>query len=167
MVEEYDIKLRQKSAKTFLDKWYIQHVRDEIDFIYSQIESLKDSKTKDILKVILSRTIRSCRATTHSDLATLLEPVTSAYYCHKHGKICKPLFSILRWWETYSKDTIERLGEFGKLRTETKQICLVGDCREIDLIKELKKVNKKPYSFVQKELTYNFSITYSPLAFVN
>jgi len=151
MVEEYEIKLKQKSTKTFLDKWYIQHVRDEIDFVYSQIESLEDSKTKDILKVILSRTIRSCRATTHSDLATLLEPITTTYYCHKHGKICKPLFSILKWWETYSLDTIKRLGEFDKLRTETKQVCLVGDSREIDLIKELNKVDKKFASLVKNK----------------
>jgi len=59
--------------------------------------------------------MRSCRATTHADLATLVEPVTTPYYCAKHGKICKPLFSILKWWETYSKDTVKRLAQFDKL----------------------------------------------------
>ena len=65
--------------------------------------------------------MRSCRATTHSDLATLKEPITATYYCSKHGKICKPLFSILSWWERYSEDTILRLADFDKLRTDTFQ----------------------------------------------
>ena len=102
---------------------------------------MSDSKIKDALKVILSRTIRSCRATTHSDLATLIEPVSASYYCAKHGKICKPLFSILNWWERYCDDTIERFHEFNKIRTDTTQICLTGDSRTIDLIKALEKPN--------------------------
>jgi hypothetical protein len=36
--------------------------------------------------------------------------------CSKHGKICKPLFSILKWWKTYSKDTLSRLKTFDHLR---------------------------------------------------
>ncbi len=151
LVKKYDIILRQESSETFLDKWFTQHVREEIDFVYSKIKRLRNSNTKDILKLILSRTIRSCRATTHSDLATLYEPINKTYYCHKHGKICKPLFSILRWWETYTKDTVERLAEFNLLRTETKQLCLTGDSREIDLIGELRKVDKKFASMVRKQ----------------
>ncbi len=151
LIKEYDIKLKQDKSDNFLDKWYIKHVREEIDFVYSLIQSLDDSTTKDILRLILSRTIRSCRATTHSDLATLLEPVTDTYYCHKHGKICKPLFSILRWWESYTKDTFARLNEFKKSKTDTKQICLTGDSREIDLIKVLNKVDKKFASLVKKQ----------------
>ncbi|HPN88947.1 MAG TPA: site-specific DNA-methyltransferase, partial [Candidatus Omnitrophota bacterium] len=83
--------------------------------------------------------IRSCRATTHSDLATLIEPVTTTYYCVKHGKICKPLFSILNWWQRYSQDTIVRLNEFNNLKTETSQICLTGDSRTIDVVQALEK----------------------------
>jgi hypothetical protein len=143
LVKKYDIILEPKSLDSFLDKWFSQHVRDEIEFVYSKIKRMRNSNTKDILKLILSRTIRSCRATTHSDLATLVEPINKTYYCHKHGKICKPLFSILRWWETYTTDTVERLIEFNQLRTETKQICLTGDSKEIDLIEKLKKVDKK------------------------
>jgi len=94
LVREYDVELELKEVGSFLDKWYLKHVRDEIDFVFTKIKNLGNSNKKDILKVILSRTIRSCRATTHSDLATLIKPISSTYYCHKHGKICKPLFSI-------------------------------------------------------------------------
>jgi len=91
---------------------------------------------------MLSRTIRSCRATTHSDLGTLKEPVTTTYYCRKHGKICKPLFTILTWWERYTKDTLKRIMEFENLRTDTHQYCIAGDSRAVDLVERLYK--KKP-----------------------
>jgi hypothetical protein len=143
LVDEYAIDLLQKESKTFLDKWYLRPVREEIDFVFGLIERLKDKQLKKVLGVILSRTIRSCRATTHADLATLKEPVSAPYYCAKHGKICKPLFSIQSWWETYSKDTIARLAEFEKLRTETYQYCLTGDSQRIDIVSALKKFHPK------------------------
>ncbi|MDR3366279.1 MAG: site-specific DNA-methyltransferase [Prevotellaceae bacterium] len=139
LVKQYSIKLRQEKNDTFLDKWYSQHVRDEIEFVFNEIKSIKNLNTKKIISIILSRTIRSCRATTHADLATLLEPVTTTYYCSKHGKMCKPLFSILKWWESYTKDTIKRLAQFDALRTQTFHYCLTGDSRAIDIFAELKK----------------------------
>lgn len=141
LVKQYNIKLRQDKADSFLDKWYSQHIRDEIQFVFDEIRKIKNTDTKRIISIILSRTIRSCRATTHADLATLIEPITATYYCSKHGKICKPLFSIIKWWKTYTKDTVKRLSEFDKLRTKTFQVCLTGDSRTIDILKELKKKN--------------------------
>lgn len=141
LVKVYNIKLKQDKADTFLDKWYSQHIRDEIHFVFDEIKKIKDADTKRIISIILSRTIRSCRATTHADLATLIEPITATYYCAKHGKVCKPLFSILKWWETYTKDTVNRLSQFDRLRTQTFQVCLTGDSRTIDVFNELEKKN--------------------------
>jgi hypothetical protein len=140
-VKQYGIKLQQEKCDSFLDKWYSQHIRDEIEFVFDEIKKIEERDIKKIISVILSRTIRSCRATTHADLATLAEPVTATYYCAKHGKICKPLFSILKWWETYTKDTMDRLAKFDKLRTQTFQRCLTGDSRNIDIFAEIKKKN--------------------------
>jgi len=151
LIYEYNIKLRQNDTSTFLSKWYLKNVRDEIDFVFEKIKKIQDSDIKKITSIILSRTIRSCRATTHADLATLVEPVTTTYYCSKHGKICKPLFSILKWWETYSRDTIKRLSEFNSLRTDTFQYCLTGDSRNIDILKELYKKNKEFASLVHNK----------------
>ncbi|MBI3195603.1 MAG: site-specific DNA-methyltransferase [Ignavibacteriae bacterium] len=137
LVKMYDIQLHQIDNKRFLGKWYLQHIRNEVDFVFGLVKKIKNVSTKSVVSVILSRTIRSCRATTHSDLATLLEPISTTYYCSKHGKVCKPLFSILSWWERYSKDTISRLAEFNNLRTNTSQYCLTGDSREIDIFSEL------------------------------
>lgn len=142
LVKEYKIELLQNKSDIFLDKWFTQVVRDEIDFVFEEIKKIKNIQTKRILSIVLSRTIRSCRATTHSDLATLFEPQITTYYCKKHGKICKPLFSILSWWERYSKDTVKRLNQFDKLRTNTSQVCLTGDSRNIDIFSELEKRNE-------------------------
>ncbi|MGR3984271.1 MAG: site-specific DNA-methyltransferase, partial [Gammaproteobacteria bacterium] len=98
LVNEHGIALQQECSRSFLDKWFLQPVRDEIDFVFGKIKSIEDQPAKRLLALILSRTARSCRATTHADLGTLKSPVTAAYYCKKHGKVCKPVFSILGWW---------------------------------------------------------------------
>ncbi len=139
LIDKYNIELKQDKNESFLDKWFIKVVRDEIDFVFDEIKKIKDISTKRILMIVLSRTIRSCRATTHSDLGTLIEPQLTTYYCRKHGKMCKPLFSIDSWWNRYAKDTLKRLKEFDTLRTDTHQICLTGDSRNIDINSELKK----------------------------
>lgn len=130
LINQYGIQLKQEKTNSFLDRWYLQHIRTEIDFIFNLVKQIKNTQTKKVISIILSRTIRSCRATTHADLATLKEPVTTTYYCAKHGKICKPLFSILGWWERYSKDTVKRLEIFDELRTDTHQVCLAGDSKK-------------------------------------
>jgi DNA modification methylase len=151
LIEQYKIKLRQENENSFLEKWYTQHIREEIEFVHNEIKKVQNPETKKILNIILSRTIRSCRATTHADLATLLEPVTTTYYCSKHGKICKPLFSIMKWWNTYSKDTVKRLGQYDKIRKNTFHTCLTGDSRNIDIIEQLNKSNPEFAKLIQKQ----------------
>ncbi|MCK4352069.1 site-specific DNA-methyltransferase [candidate division WOR-3 bacterium] len=141
LVNEYKIKLKQDKTDNFLDIWYLYPVRQEINYIFEKIKKIENINVKKILAIILSRTIRSCRATTHSDLATLKEPVFTTYYCTKHKKICKPLFSIYKWWDKYTKDTIQRILEFNLYRTDSYQICLTGDSRTINILRELEKKN--------------------------
>lgn len=151
LVEKYNIKLRQEKQETFLDKWYTEQIRSELEYVHFLIKTIEDIKIQDLLCIILSRTMRSCRATTHSDLATLKDAVTTTYYCGKHGKICKPLFSILKWWQTYSKDTIKRLQEFNTLRTDTFQQCIVGDSRTIDIFKEIEAIDANFAAKIKKD----------------
>jgi len=142
LVEDYKVQLKQEKTDNFIDKWFLKNVRDEIDVVFNEIKKIENIRTKKILAIILSRTMRSCRATTHADLATLTETVDKTYYCAKHGKMCKPLFSILKWWETYCNDTVKRLKQFDKLRTKTYQECLTGDARSIDILGSLSYKNK-------------------------
>ena len=139
LIDKYQIKIKQDTNDTFLGKWFLQPVREEIDFLFEELKKTDNQDIKRITAIILSRTVRSCRATTHADLATLVEPVTTTYYCKKHGKICKPIFSILGWWERYTLDTVSRLKEFESLRTDTFQICLTGDSRTINIYGETTK----------------------------
>ena len=141
LINQYGINLWQRNSENFLDTWYLSPVRAEIDFVFERIKHIQNRETQRVIQVILSRTIRSCRATTHADLGTLKEPVTAVYYCAKHGKMCKPLFSILGWWERYSQDTVQRFVQFDKLRTDTSQICLTGDSRTINIIEVLEGDN--------------------------
>lgn len=149
LISKYSIKNNAISENSFLDKWFLEEIRDEIDFVFKEIKNIEDLKLKKILSVILSRTIRSCRATTHSDLATLKHPITTTYYCKKHGKICKPIFTIINWWDRYVKDTLKRLVQFNYLRTDTFQKCIVGDSRNVNIIENIK--NEEFKSKLEKE----------------
>ena len=144
LVDKYKIELKQNKNNSFLDKWYIKNIRKEIDFAFEKIKNKKNKKNKKILAIILSRTIRSCRATTHSDLATLKEPQLTSYYCWKHKKICKPLFSIKYWFNRYANDTIYRIREFQGLKTNAHWASITGDSRIVD-IKEIIKERNKPF----------------------
>lgn len=143
LVEKYNVPLQQCPTDSFLDKWYFQNVRNEINCVFEELKKIQNLQTKKIISVILSRTIRSCRATTHADLATLVAPISTTYYCRKHGKICKPLFSIIKWWKTYTNDTLKRLQQFSKLRTDTFQYCITSDSRTVNVFDEIKKQNEK------------------------
>ena len=152
LVAEYQIDLQMPpDSARFMKQWYLPGIRAEIDFVHNLIQEVEDSSTQNALMLILSRTIRSCRATTHADLGTLRKPVTTTYYCRKHGKVCKPLFSILGWWDRYCKDSVQRWGEFGKLKTDTFQHCLTGDSRTIDIFAMLKGVNPQFSEQVQNQ----------------
>ena len=138
LLKAYNIDLQHSKSDKFLDTWYINPIKEEIYFVFDLIKQIEDKDIKKVIALILSRTIRSCRATTHSDLATLKEPQLTPYYCKKHGKICKPLFTIQSWFSRYSKDTVKRLKEFDNLRTGVFSKCLVGDSRNIDIFERLK-----------------------------
>lgn len=151
LVKKYGIELNNFSNKKFLDKWYIKNVRKEIDFAFNQVKKIGNIKNKKLIAVILSRTIRSCRATTHSDLATLKEPQITTYYCWKHKKICKPLFSIKAWFDRYSIDTIYRLKAFAKLKTDSYYAVFPADSRTVDIFKEIEKRSEKFHEILRKQ----------------
>lgn len=151
LIEKYQIKLKQNKNDNFLDKWYIKNTRDEIDFAFEELKKIKNQKNKRILAIILSRTIRSCRATTHSDLATLKEPQLTTYYCFKHKKICKPLFSIKYWFIRYANDTIDRLREFSQIKTNANWATISADSRTVDIFGEIEKRSSKFIKLLKKQ----------------
>jgi hypothetical protein len=151
LANKYQIELNTQPSDGFLNKWYIKNVKNEIDFVFDQIKKINDIKTKKILAVILSRTIRSCRATTHSDLATLKEPQTTTYYCWKHKKICKPIFSIKSWFNRYADDTLNRIKTYNELKKNSHCAIIPSDSRTVDIAKEISRRNKKLYQLFKKQ----------------
>jgi len=151
LIHKYKIVLKQSSSKTFLEKWYLDNVRREIDYTYKVINMITDKKNKDLLTVILSRTIRSCRATTHSDLATLKEPQITTYYCFKHKKICKPLFSIKDMFSRYAKDTLFRIKLFQSIKSNAFWQTMSEDSRMVNIEKILKIANPNFYKIYKNQ----------------
>lgn len=151
LLKKYQIKLKQDKNESFIDKWFVDNIRKEIDFVFNLIKKEKDLKTKKILALILSRTIRSCRATTHSDLATLVEPQFTTYYCYKHKKICKPIFSIKTMFNRYTIDTLSRVFEFSKIKTNSFYSIVADDSRKVDIFSVIKKKNPQFYQLLKKQ----------------
>ncbi len=126
----------------FISKWFTKRIQQEISFYIGLIEEEQDQKIANVMKIILSRTARSCRATTHSDLATLVEPQYGPYYCSKHFKICTPINSIIRHLRKNTHDTIDRLEQFEKLRDEGTRIWIIhGDSKNVNIGDKLKDEN--------------------------
>ena len=136
LIEKYCVSLKN-SGSTFLDRWYVPSIRGEIEYLSALISEIENIELRNTIWVILSRTIRSARATAHIDLATLKEPVFSPYYCRKHLKICKPLFTLTEWWKRYTNDAIRRFAQFDQLRSDGFQFALAGDARSIPLFRLL------------------------------
>lgn len=151
LLKKYSIKLKQDDPRSFLDIWFMDNVRREIDHVFKTIKNEKNVKTRKILALILSRTIRSCRATTHSDLATLKEPQLTTYYCYKHKKICKPLFSIKAMLNRYAYDTINRVKEFDRLRKPVFFSAIAGDSRSVNIFERVEKQNPEFAKILKKQ----------------
>ncbi len=140
--------LSEKEMNNFLNKWFSTRVRQELFYYIKLLREIEDEDLRNVLRIILSRTARSCRATTHSDLATLTEPQNGPYYCRKHKKLCTPINSIVKHLIRYTYDTINRLNEFSKLKKNIFSEVIHGDSREADIFGEIKKQNPEFYKLL-------------------
>jgi len=119
----------------YLNTWFAKRTIEEISFYKSLIPNYF---YQDLLKVVLSRAARSSRLIFHFELTRPTQPVREPYYCHKHkGRICSPVQTSLSHLRRYTKDTIKRLNEFDKLRSEKEITVLKGDSTNIKLENEL------------------------------
>jgi len=119
-----------ETKSEYFKKWFSERALQEILFYRSIIE---DYKNRDILKVILSRSARSARLIAHYDLARPKKPVKETYWCIKHKRYCDPINEALKFINRYSYDTIKRIKEFNKLRTDAFIKIYQGDGRTIKL----------------------------------
>ncbi len=149
-IEQNNKKLQINSDSDFLEKWFTNQIKHELFFYKGLIDKENDNKVREVMTLILSRTARSCRATTHSDLATLRSSQEEPYYCHKHFKICTPVNTILRHLKNYTNDTINRITEFSKIRKNVEFAVIHDDSRTVDIRASLKSHNPQLYETFQK-----------------
>jgi len=121
-----------KTNSEYLNEWLSDRALQEVLFYRRKI---KNYKNQDILKVILSRATRSARLIPHYDLARPSKPIREKYYCIKHRRICEPINEAMKFINRYSWDTIKRIKEFEKIRTNAHIKIIQGDSREVDFSK--------------------------------
>lgn len=99
----------------YLKEWFAPQALEQL-LKYRKL--IHNYENRDILKVILCRSARSARQTTHFDLDFPKVPQIAPYWCYKHNRTCAPTTDALQFLKRYSLDTIRRLNEFASLRTD-------------------------------------------------
>ncbi|MGB9791895.1 MAG: DNA methyltransferase [Thermacetogeniaceae bacterium] len=115
--EEEKPALTFETNDDYLLNWYAPRALTEL-LIYRYF--IKDYEYQDLLKIILSRSARSARLTTHYDLDFPKKPQREPYWCYKHSRICQPTTEAFKFLYRYSYDTISRIEEFDRIRTDAK-----------------------------------------------
>jgi DNA modification methylase len=141
----------EQEINSFLNKWFSKRVRQELFYYIKLLEKGEDENLKNVLRIVLSRTARSCRATRHSDLATLKEPQIGPYYCRKHKKLCTPINTITKHLRRYTLDTIKRLKDFLNIKKDVNFGIIHGDSREVNIFEEIKQQNPEFYKLLSNK----------------
>jgi SAM-dependent methyltransferase len=130
------------SSSSYLQDWFAPEALEELQNYQAVIQRYQ---YQDLLKVILSRSARSARMTTHFDLDFPKRPQTEPYQCYKHSRICSPTQSARQFLKRYSLDTIKRVREFSKLQSQSSAEVVYGDSRTIEFPQCDLVVTSPPY----------------------
>ena len=116
----------------YLRKWFAPKALKEL-LAYCHFITTGSYEYSDLLKVILSRSARSARLTTHFDLDFPKKPQTEPYWCYKHRRQCAPTDDAYKFLERYSIDSLERIRDFAALRTDAKVELYHADSRKVKI----------------------------------
>jgi len=116
-------------ACSYLEKWFAPRTLEEL-LAYRDL--IANYKNQEILKVILSRSARSARLTTHFDLDFPKAPQTKPYWCYKHSRTCFPTTEASKFLKRYSIDTIRRLKDYSRCRKDSDVKILHDDSRYVE-----------------------------------
>lgn len=116
----------------YLRTWYAP--RTVVEMLYYR-SIIQEYEYQDLLRVVLSRAVRSSRLIPHYDLATPKAPlpVGQQYWCRKHNRYCIPIDECLSKIHAYSGDSARRIIEFDQLRSDKSVSILQADSREVNL----------------------------------
>jgi DNA modification methylase len=114
----------------YLQEWFAPKALGELLAYRALIDKYH---YQDLLKVILSRAARSSRLTTHFDLDFPKKPQIEPYHCYKHSRLCAPTNTAFQFIRRYSLDTIKRLEDFARRRTDASVEVHHADSRTGDI----------------------------------
>lgn len=120
--------LLPRTEDNYLQQWFAPQALKEL-LTYLQLIENGKYEYQNLLKIILSRSARSARLTTHFDLDFPKEPQNESYWCYKHSRLCQPIREALKFLKRYSLDTIKRVEEFSHIRTNAMTISCHADSR--------------------------------------
>lgn len=125
----------------YIDTWFAENTKNEL---YTYLNLIKDYTYKDLLKIILSRSARSARLVTHYDLDFPKKPQREPYYCYKHSRVCSPVNEAYKFIYRYTLDTIERIKEYAKIRTDSMVKVFHADSKKVILPNNIDMVFTSP-----------------------
>jgi len=125
----------------YIKKWFAPNTQNEL---LCYLRLIKDYTHQDLLKIVLSRSARSARLVTHYDLDFPREPQTKPYQCYKHQRICRPVEEAYKFLSRYTLDTLARIKEYSRIKTDAKVVVNHADPREVKLPKEINMVFTSP-----------------------
>lgn len=144
LLEDDLIAVNDKEYNEYLNKWFAPRALKQL-LAYKYLIENEGYQYSDLLKIILSRSARSARLTTHFDLDFPKKPQTEPYYCYKHSRICKPTDEAYKFLRRYSLDTFRRIEEFQILRTDAKVDVYHQDSRDAKIPKIDGVITSPPY----------------------
>jgi tRNA G10 N-methylase Trm11 len=113
----------------YLRDWFDARALAELLFYRSL---LSEFESGELMGVVLSRSARSARLTTHFGLDFPKRPQTEPYHCAKHRRTCQPTREAYKFLRRYSLDTIKRVKEYQRLRSDADAVVMHGDARSVE-----------------------------------
>lgn len=126
--------LLSECQSDYLKTWFAPRALLEILY-YRRLINHGSYKYQDLLRVLLSRAMRSSRLVPHNDLATPKAPlpVGVQYWCRKHNRMCVPIDNCVTKIHAYSEDTARRIRTYDSLRSDKTISIVHHDSRTANL----------------------------------
>lgn len=128
----------------YLRQWYAPRALNDL-LTYRYLITNEGYLYQDLLKIILSRSTRSARLTTHYNLDFPKQPQTEPYWCYKHRRTCLPTEEAFKFIRRYSLDTLTRIEHFSTLRSNAKVEVRHSDSRRAHFPKIDGVITSPPY----------------------